>query len=91
MKLVIDNVIVYTIKSCFVADINDFLSSLHVLQINKELIDDIAVKSHQNQDLQEQTQKKIIVLQAELEICRIHINCKTLSMSFIQFFRFYID
>ena len=90
MKSVIDNVAVHAIESCLVAGISDLLSPSHVLQMDKELVGGIAAESHQNQGLRELTQQKMVVLQAGLEICRIHTNRKTLSMPSIQFSRSHV-
>ncbi|KAL9128773.1 MAG: hypothetical protein Q9217_002622 [Psora testacea] len=80
MKSVIDNVAVHAIECCLIVGISDLLSPSSVLQMNQELLCGIAAETHQNQALREQTQRKLAVLQAGLEICRSHADRKSLSM-----------
>lgn len=87
MKSVIDNVAIHAIECCLVASISDLLSPSHVLQMDQEVVRGIAAESHQNQSLREQTQRKIVVLQAGLDICRVHANRQSLSAPSVQSIR----
>jgi len=84
MKLVIDNVAIQAIECCLVAGTSDLLSPSHVLQMDQKFVRGIAAESHQNQALREQTQRRMVVLQAGLDICRVHANRKSLSAPSIQ-------
>ncbi|KAK3176654.1 hypothetical protein OEA41_007977 [Lepraria neglecta] len=79
MKSVIDNVAIHAIEYCLIAGISDLLSPSHVLQMDQELVRGIAAESRQNQALREQTQQKMVVLQAGLDICRVHANRQFLN------------
>ena len=84
MKSVIDNVAIHAIECCLVAGISDLFSPSYVLQMDQELVRGIAAESHQNQALREQTQRKMVVLGAGLDICRVHANRKSLSAPSVQ-------
>ena len=87
MKSVSDNVAIHAIECCLIAGTSDLLSPSHVLQMDQELVRGIAAESHQNQALREQTQRKMVVLQAGLDICRVHANRKSLSAPFHSVFQ----
>ena len=74
MKSVIDNVVIHAIECCLIANISDLFSPSSVLQMDRELVHGIAAESHQSQVFREQTERKIIVLQAGLDICKVHAN-----------------
>ena len=84
MKSVIDNVAIHAIECCLVAGISDLLSPSYILQMDQQLVSGIAAESHQNQSLREQTQRKMVVLQAGLDICRVHANRQSLSAPSVQ-------
>ena len=79
MKSVIDNVAIHAIEYCLIAGISDLLSPSHVLQMDQELVRGIAAETNHNQALREQTQQRMVVLQAGLDICRVHANRQSLS------------
>ena len=89
MKLVIDNVAIHAIECCLIAGISDLISPSHVLQMDQELVHRIAAESHHNQALREQTQQRMVVLQAGLDICRVHTNRQSLSAPSIHSLRFH--
>ena len=84
MKSVIDNVAIHPIECCLVANISDLLSPSYVLQMDQELVRGIAAESDQNRSLRDQTQRKLVVLEAGLEICKLHANRKSLSAPHVQ-------
>ena len=84
MKSVIDNVAIHAIECCLVAGISDLLSPSYILQMDEQLVSGIAAESHHNQSLREQTQRKMFVLQAGLDICRVHANRQSLSAPSVQ-------
>ena len=81
MKVVVDNVAIYAIECCLVNAVSTLFTPSSVLQMDRELVSSIAAESQHNQSLREQTERKIEVLQAGLDICKVHANRKSPSES----------
>ena len=74
MKTFIDNVAVFAIERCLLFDLGAIFSPSFVLQMDQQLVSKIATESQLDRHLREANQKRLVVLQAGLDICTAHME-----------------
>ena len=79
MKVVIDDVAIYAIECCLINSISTLFTPSSILQMDQELVSNIAAESQHSQALREQVERKIEVLQVGLDVCKVHANRKPLG------------
>ena len=79
MKTFVDNVAVFAVESCLLSDLGAVFTPSLVLQMDRQTISQIASESHFDRHLREQNQKRLLILQAGLDICNAHMERKSSS------------
>ena len=79
MKTFVDNVAVFAVECCLLSDLSAVFSPSSVLQMDQQLIYEIASESQLDHLLREQNQKRLAALQAGLNICNAHAERKPSS------------
>ena len=79
MKTFVDNVAVFAVECCLLSDLSAVFSPSSVLQMDQQAICQIASESQLDHLLREQNQKRLVVLQAGLNICNAHAERKAYS------------
>lgn len=80
MKSFVDNVAIHAIENCLFAEIGNLFSPASVLQMGEDLISVVAAETEQNQALRLQMQRETNVLERGLDLCKMHMDHKSLSM-----------
>ena len=79
MKTFVDNVAVFAIERCLLSDLGAVFAPYFVLQMNPQLVSRIASESQLDRHLREENEKRLLVLQAGLDICNAHMERKSSS------------
>ena len=76
MKSVVDNVAVQVVENCLLSGINELISPVFIMQMDKELVCRTAGELQQSQGLRLKTQQKLKILQAGLGVCAVYMKRK---------------
>ena len=82
MKTFVDNVSVFAIECCLLSDLGAIFSPSFVLQMDPQLVSEIASEPPSDRLLREQNQKRLFGLQAGLDICRVHVERESSSKEY---------
>ena len=79
MKCMIDNVAMYAVECCLLAEIKNIFTPSAVLEMSPQLVEEIAAESPKNETLREETQQQLKALQKALEVCKGHASQRPLG------------